>query len=297
MDYRRAALAATVVGLASCSVSGTKPASVAKAAGGAAVPAAAGIAQPAPTTSSPSTTAPSGAGSAVTTTTGPTSGAAGAVPLEVPRAVPSCPPTLASELTSTGGADQLITVEAAGWEISYADVELWQATDGCWRLVAGPWPARIGANGFSDDHTEGDDTTPTGRYGVGPVMYGNAPNPGVAYPYVDLTCGDWWDEDPTSARYNTFQQVACGETPPFGGGSEPLWEETQIYPSFAVIDYNTDPVIPYRGSAIFFHADNGAATTGCVSVPLADLDRALDWLRPGLDPAFVMGPAQEIDSF
>jgi L,D-peptidoglycan transpeptidase YkuD (ErfK/YbiS/YcfS/YnhG family) len=42
---------------------------------------------------------------------------------------------------------------------------------------------RLGRNGLSDHHVEGDGTTPTGAYGLGPVIYGLAPDPGVRYPY------------------------------------------------------------------------------------------------------------------
>lgn len=128
-------------------------------------------------------------------------------------------------------------------------------------------------------------------------MYGNQPSPGVQEPYHQLVCGDWWDEDPNSPDYNTFQHVPCGERPPFGGGSEALWQETAPYPSFAVIDYNTGPVVKGAGSAIFFHADTGVPTTGCVSIPLGDLDTALRWMDPAEAPAFVMGPASEITRF
>lgn len=141
---------------------------------------------------------------------------------------------------------------------------------------------------------EGDNTTPIGVYRVGPTMYGNQPNPGVRYAYHQLVCGDWWDEDPSSPEYNTFQHVPCGTAPDFGGGSEALWTETAAYPSFAVISYNAKPIVAGAGSAIFFHADTGSATAGCVSVPIGDLDMALDWLNPALDPVFVMGPSDVI---
>jgi L,D-peptidoglycan transpeptidase YkuD (ErfK/YbiS/YcfS/YnhG family) len=134
-------------------------------------------------------------------------------------------------------------------------------------------------------------------YSIGPTMYGNAPNPGVRYAYHQLVCGDWWDEDPASAEYNTFQHVPCGEAPPFGGGSEALWTETTAYPSSAVVDYNTDPVVPYAGSAIFVHADIGTPTAGCVSIPLTDLDQLIRWLDPADSPVIVMGPSAEITDF
>jgi L,D-peptidoglycan transpeptidase YkuD (ErfK/YbiS/YcfS/YnhG family) len=73
-----------------------------------------------------------------------------------------------------------------------------------------------------------------------------------------------------------------------------LWEETVAYPSFADVDYNTNPSVPGAGSAIFIHADTGGPTAGCVSLPLADLDTLLRWLEPAASPLVVMGPDNEI---
>lgn len=208
-----------------------------------------------------------------------------------------CRPNLAAQLHSTAGAGQLVTVEAPSWSSSEAEVALWLHRDGCWVAEGGPWPGLIGLNGFSDHHREGDRTTPTGAYAIGRTVYGNAPDPGVHTTYHRLVCGDWWDEDPASPNYNTFQHVPCGEQPPFGGGSEALWTETVAYPSFAVVEYNVHPVVPYAGSAIFVHASTGAPTEGCVSIPVADLDdllRSLDWR---LSPTIVMGPADAIRGY
>jgi L,D-peptidoglycan transpeptidase YkuD (ErfK/YbiS/YcfS/YnhG family) len=151
----------------------------------------------------------------------------------------------------------------------------------CGRRVFGPWRARVGRNGLSAHHREGDGTTPTGTYGIGPVVYGIDPDPGVSLRYHRLSCGDWWDEDARSPTYNTFRHVACGTTPPFGDGSEALWRITPAYRYFALIQYNVAPVIPGRGSAIFLHVDTGRATNGCVSLPRPELLRVLRRLRPG----------------
>jgi L,D-peptidoglycan transpeptidase YkuD (ErfK/YbiS/YcfS/YnhG family) len=209
----------------------------------------------------------------------------------------TCRASLAGSLSSTRNASQLITVEATTKATTYATLTLWQRSGGCWAIAGGPWTARLGRSGLSDHHREGDGTTPAGAYGIGPVVYGTAPSPGVRYAYHRLVCGDWWDEDPASPAYNTFQHVRCGTRPAFGGGSEALWQETTAYVHFAVLDYNTSPIVPGRGSAIFLHADVGGPTNGCVSLPLAQLDRVLRWLRPADKPLVVLGSTAEIRRF
>jgi L,D-peptidoglycan transpeptidase YkuD (ErfK/YbiS/YcfS/YnhG family) len=151
----------------------------------------------------------------------------------------------------------------------------------CGKRVFGPWRARVGRNGLSAHHREGDGTTPTGTYGIGSVVYGLDPDPGVSLRYHRLVCGDWWDEDARSATYNTFRHVACGTSPPFRGASEALWRITPAYRLFALIQYNVAPVVPGRGSAIFLHVDTGRATNGCVSLPHNELRSLLVKLRTG----------------
>ena len=151
----------------------------------------------------------------------------------------------------------------------------------CGKRVLGPWRARVGRNGLSAHHREGDGTTPTGTYGIGPVVYGVDADPGVSLRYHRLECGDWWDEDARSPTYNTFRHVECGTSPPFRGGSEALWRITPAYRLFALIQYNVAPIVPGRGSAIFLPVDTGRPTKGCVSVPRSELRSLLRRLRRG----------------
>ena len=198
----------------------------------------------------------------------------------------ACVPRVAAPAS----ARQLVTVDAATTATTRATVRLWQRTaDGCWTAAGGPWSARVGRNGLSAHHREGDGTTPVGSFRFGPVVYGVGADPGVRFAYHRLVCGDWWDEDPRSSAYNTFQHVRCGARPRFGGTSEALWRATRAYRHFAVIDYNIAPAVPGRGSAIFLHAGLGTATNGCVSLPLPRLLRVLRWLDPAAWPVIVIG--------
>jgi L,D-peptidoglycan transpeptidase YkuD (ErfK/YbiS/YcfS/YnhG family) len=180
---------------------------------------------------------------------------------------------------------QVVHVSAATRQTTYASLTLTE----CGRRVAGPWPARVGYRGLAAHHREGDGTTPTGTYRIGPVTYGLAPSPGLRFRYHRLVCGDWWDEDVRSPTYNRFRHVRCGTRPPFGGGSEALWRATVAYRLFAVVQYNVAPAVPGRGSGIFLHVDTGRATNGCVSLPESRLRLLLRRLRPGARISIAVG--------
>jgi L,D-peptidoglycan transpeptidase YkuD (ErfK/YbiS/YcfS/YnhG family) len=125
-------------------------------------------------------------------------------------------------------------------------------------------------------------------------MYGVAANPGVRYAYHRIVCGDWWVEDARSPYYNRFHHVRCGARPPFRVTSEDMSRSPTAYRHLAVIRYNSDPIVPGRGSGIFLHADTGRPTLGCVSLPLAQLLTVLGWLRPASEPLIVIGTRAEI---
>jgi L,D-peptidoglycan transpeptidase YkuD (ErfK/YbiS/YcfS/YnhG family) len=184
--------------------------------------------------------------------------------------------TLALALTMHACAQQ-VRVTAPSTHATVATVSLYE----CGRRVAGPWRGRVGYRGLSARHREGDGTTPLGTFGLGPVLYGLAPDPGTAFRYHRLVCGDWWDEDPRSPTYNRFRHVRCGARPPFRGASEALWRVTGAYRLFAVVEYNARPAVPGRGSGIFLHVDDGHATNGCISLPERRLRLLLRRLRPG----------------
>lgn len=206
------------------------------------------------------------------------------------RSTRTCKSNVASRLKTVGSADQLIIVEAVSYRTTFAELRLWRR-DGyrCWQAVRGPWTARLGVNGIADRRREGDGTTPTGVYGIGPVMYGVAPNPGVKYRYRRVVCGDWWVEDPASPAYNTFRHVACGRRTPFRTKPPGMWQDPVAYRHLAVVQFNMRPVVRGRGSGIFLHASKGRPTAGCISLPVGQLVSVLRWLDPAKRPLIVIG--------
>jgi L,D-peptidoglycan transpeptidase YkuD (ErfK/YbiS/YcfS/YnhG family) len=212
-------------------------------------------------------------------------------------AAPGCPADMPNRMSSTGPAAQLITVVASGRRSTQGSLRLWEKADGCWRHVAGPWPAWLGGRGVSANRREGDRTTPVGVFGIGRVMYGVAPNPGVRYRYHRIVCGDWWVEDPRSPYYNQFRHVRCGSTPPFAVVSEDLSRSPTAYRHFAFIRFNTAPVVPGRGSGIFLHASTGRPTLGCISLRVPQLVQTLRWLRPASAPRIAIGTPADMQRF
>ena len=159
------------------------------------------------------------------------------------------------------GADRVIT--ALPRSKTNATVRAYLRTGGGWSLrfeTAG----FFGRNGISRDKREGDGTTPMGVYAFGRA-FGVADDPGSTLPYTKVTDNDVWVDDPASSMYN---QWADANSPSRDWKSaERLIEYTEEYKYAVSINYNTDPVIPGLGSAIFLHCSTGRPTAGCVSVP------------------------------
>ncbi|HXW79405.1 MAG TPA: hypothetical protein VEJ84_07885, partial [Acidimicrobiales bacterium] len=51
------------------------------------------------------------------------------------RGARGCPDSLADRLRTTNGAGQLVTVEAANYQTTVAEVALWQRDGLCWELA------------------------------------------------------------------------------------------------------------------------------------------------------------------
>jgi L,D-peptidoglycan transpeptidase YkuD (ErfK/YbiS/YcfS/YnhG family) len=204
-----------------------------------------------------------------------------------------------NELRKTGGGAQLITVIARSRTSKAATFAAWaRRADGCWRLVsfagqpAPPFRAQTGHGGLLpiSQRVPGDWATPTGLFPFGRTIYGNSSvSPTTRYPYHHLVCGDWWDEQPGSPTYDTFQHVTCGITPPYGQDSEALWTEIQPYQHF--IDIRM-PSPPDNGAGIFLHDDMAVGyTEGCVALPNAELNAVLGWLNPADKPHILIAVA------
>jgi L,D-peptidoglycan transpeptidase YkuD (ErfK/YbiS/YcfS/YnhG family) len=179
---------------------------------------------------------------------------------------------------------QVITVEAASELSQTAVLRTWTLTPSDHYVqVFDAEIANVGVNGVRPTR-EGLGRTPVGVFTL-TQAFGNQPNNGTRLPYTFVGPNDWWDENPASPHYNRL--VVSAVSP--GGNSENLYYSGEAYAHAVVINYNMNPVVKGAGSGFFLHVSMGAATQGCVSIPLRDLDQVMRWLNPGEHPVISIG--------
>src|SRR6185437_11133372 len=102
-------------------------------------------------------------------------------------------------------------------------------------------------------------------------------SPRTALPLAALRPNDGWVDASADPNYNK------AVTLPYPASAEALWRDDGLYDAIVVIGYNTDPVVPGKGSAIFLHAASPdlAATEGCIAIARDALLPLLGLLGPG----------------
>jgi len=183
-----------------------------------------------------------------------------------------------------GDVRQAVVVETTGE--AAARVSGWEREETVWRQVIEPVAAVIGKNGLapSGEKREGDGRTPSGVFALRRA-FGYDQGVQTELDYRAVTEKDFWIDASASPFYN---QWITGDVPEIS--HELLRRQDELYKYAIVIEYNTDPVIPGMGSAIFMHVWRGAGqpTAGCVAVAQAELLRLLQWLDGRQNPVILL---------
>ena len=126
----------------------------------------------------------------------------------------------------------------------------------------------IGKNGIKRLKKEGDFCTPTGQFSLGPIYYRkdriNKLNTKLnIYPIAKNMI---WEDNPNNKNYNKLNLNNKKS-------KEKLFRKDNIYDIIVVINYNNNPVVPGKGSAIFIHIarNNYFPTKGCIALNKKDL--------------------------
>ena len=194
--------------------------------------------------------------------------------------------------TTIGNSTQLIFVTNRDASSFSVGIDFLEKNGGLWKIVFPRVNATIGEKGFAslNKKKEGDRRSPTGIFRLG-TAFGYGPSVATKMPYRQATEEDFWVDDVDSEDYNKWVRG-----PPKAASAEKMKREDGLYKYGIVIEYNTDPVIKGRGSAIFLHrwGGRGRPTLGCVATPEGNVLRLLEWLDPAKKPLIILGTEAEL---
>lgn len=125
----------------------------------------------------------------------------------------------------------------------------------------------IGLNGLCYNKIEGDQKTPIGTYKIGNlfVRTDRVKKLDTKIKYTKITSDMAWSDDSNEPSYNTLIRVNYAH-------KEALYRRDNLYDLLLVIEYNVNPIIPNKGSAIFIHIarKNYEPTRGCIALKLSN---------------------------
>lgn len=201
---------------------------------------------------------------------------------------------LLEQAHSAFSSSQAVVVRGESADDPHALLTRYEKRGDAWHRVGDPVPAVLGVNGITLDKQEGDGKSPAGTFLLGRAFGSEQAPSGLRMPYTRTTRYDFWVDDPESADYNRW--VTTFEDP------HRYWRsfEKLAIPAYryaVVIDYNIQPTVPGRGSAIFLHVWSGpdGHTVGCTAIAEQQLVVLLDWLDPAKRPVIIQGTAAQLE--
>lgn len=214
-------------------------------------------------------------------------------------------------------ARQLLVVTTSDWNTVTGTLTVYE------RPAAGDWaPARppageklpaggiaivVGKNGTAWDASftgplagpikaEGDGRSPAGVFSLG-TAFGFAPAADarwLKWPYAEITPTLECVDDPASGHYNTLVDRASPAVEVDWKSSEKMREIAPAYHWGVVVEHNTAPAVPGRGSCVFLHigGSGGRGTAGCTAMDETALRTVMRWLDPDASPVLVQMPVE-----
>ena len=127
----------------------------------------------------------------------------------------------------------------------------------------------LGKSGIEKKRIEGDNITPKGTFKIIKIYYrkDRIKKINSTFKLVEIKKNMGWCDDPKSERYNQLIKL------PSKYGHEKFFRNDRIYDLILVLDYNMNPVIKNKGSAMFIHIakNNYTKTKGCIALKKKDL--------------------------
>ena len=127
----------------------------------------------------------------------------------------------------------------------------------------------IGKRGIKKKRTEGDKSTPKGIFKIKYLLYrkDRLSDIKTKLKKYSIKKNMGWCDDVNSKKYNKLIIL------PSNLKHEKLYIKDHIYDLVIVINYNMNPIVKNKGSAIFLHIakKNYSPTKGCVAISKKDM--------------------------
>ena len=131
----------------------------------------------------------------------------------------------------------------------------------------------LGKNGVGVKKIEGDNITPKGTYKIIKVYHrkDRIKKINSKFKLIEIKKNMGWCDDPNSSEYNKLIKL------PTKYGHEKLHKRSNVYDLILGLNYNINPTVKNKGSAIFFHIakKNYKKTSGCIALKKAHLIRLI----------------------
>lgn len=209
-----------------------------------------------------------------------------------------------------GESQQLVVVTTDGWESTTGRLQTFtRGDDDKWRPAELRSEVVLGRSGLAwgiglhplqpgQQKLEGDGKAPAGMFRLSGSFGAEASAPG-AMPYLPMRKNHYCIDIPSSPLYNQIVDVSKYPKAMTKGTTEPMRRDLAAKPDDSYrrglfIDHNPRNQ-PGAGSCIFMHqiVPEKTATAGCTALPDADLTAIFAWLKPELQPVYLLLPATE----
>ncbi len=135
----------------------------------------------------------------------------------------------------------------------------------------------VGKRGIGYKKKEGDLITPIGKYKIKYILYRRDRIKEIKTKIKKIVIKKnlGWSNDPRSRQYNKLIKL------PSKYNYEKLYKKENVYDIVLVLNYNMNPVVRNKGSAIFIHVArrNYKKTEGCVALKKIHLLKIIKDIR------------------
>lgn len=199
-------------------------------------------------------------------------------------------PMLAGEILPWGKipkeAGQLIHVQTPSSKSIQGKLVYYARKGPNWEAVGEIIPIVVGENGIAKPEIkkEGDGKTPSGLYRIG-MAFGYHETAKTNLKYYKVSREDLWIDDVAFPDYNRMVKA-----PTRAKSFEIMRRDDDAYKLGMVIEYNTNPIVAGKGSAIFMHLWSGPTkpTAGCVAMSEENITLLLGWLDKNKKPSILI---------